>query len=238
MGGMGATDSLLELCGIEPSSRVLDVGSGPGATGCLISDRYGARVDGIDISKVMVAKSQDRARRLGVGDRVTFRVADVFDLPFDDETFDVALVESVLTLLPRDKSQAIAEMVRVLKTGGRLDANEAILDPKAPPEVLAAAAEHPAVHGYFTAESLRALFEGAGLEVLHQSQAKSVEAPGAIIQLGCRGLLSFDFRAYPKILLQLLRDKCFRESARIDDMLTKQSKEYMGYVLIVGEKSV
>ena len=172
MGGTAATDVLLEWCGITQSSRVLDVGSGPGATGCLIAERYGARVDCVDISEVMVGKAQERARRLGVEDKVSFRVANATDLPFDDRTFDVALVESVLTPLPGDKHQAVAEMVRVLKPGGRLGANEAILDPAAPPEVLEAAARHPAVHGYFTADSLRALFEGAGLGVLHIRESK------------------------------------------------------------------
>jgi hypothetical protein len=92
------------------------------------------------------------------------------------------------------------------------------------------------VHGYFTPDSLRALFEGSGLEVTYLDEAKGVEAPSAVKQLGCRGLLSFLFRAYPKIVLQLLRDKRFREASRIDDKLTKQSKEYMGYALIVGQK--
>jgi hypothetical protein len=49
-------------------------------------------------------------------------------------------------------------------------------------------------------------------------------------------LLSFMIRVYPKILLKLLHDARFRKASSIDDRITKQGKQYMGYTLIVGQK--
>ncbi len=43
-------------------------------------------------------------------------------------------------------------------------------------------------------------------------------------------------RAYPKILLRLLRDARIRKAGKIDDQMTKQGQEYMAYALIVAEK--
>jgi hypothetical protein len=63
-----------------------------------------------------------------------------------------------------------------------------------------------------------------------------MEAPNALQQFGCGGLLSFVFRVYPKILRKLPRDACFRRASKIDDEVTKRGKEHMGYTLIVGEK--
>jgi ubiquinone/menaquinone biosynthesis C-methylase UbiE len=236
LGGQDATHALLDMCRLDATSRVLDVGCGPGNTACLIAEQYGARVHGIDISEVMIAKAKERARRQGLMDKVEFRVGDAFQLPFEDDWFDVVIVESVLTPLPGDKKQALAEIVRVIRPGGRIGANESTVDPSAPPELLALFAEHPAIHGYFTSQTLRSLFEESGLQVIQMTETKNVETPSVLKGMGLRGLLSFMIRVYPKVLLKLLRDARFRKAAGIDDKITKRSKQYMGYTLIVGQK--
>jgi ubiquinone/menaquinone biosynthesis C-methylase UbiE len=236
MGGQDATHALLHLCQLDATSRVLDVGCGPGNTACLIAEQYGSRVLGIDISEVMIAKAEERARRQGLLDKVEFRVADAFELPFEDDRFDAVIVESVLTPLPGDKKQALTEMVRVVRAGGRIGVNESTVDPSAPPEFLALFAEHPAIHGYFTPQTLRSLFEESGLQVVQMTEVKNVDAPSPLKQMGLSGLLSFMIWVYPKILLKLLRDARFRKASRIDDRITKQGKQYMGYTLIVGQK--
>ncbi len=96
--------------------------------------------------------------------------------------------------------------------------------------------EHPAIYGYFTPQTLRSLFEQSGLQVVGMMEAHYVDNPKALKDMGLRGVLSFMIRAYPKILLQLLRDARIRQAGRVDDQVTKRGKEYMGYVLIVGQK--
>jgi ubiquinone/menaquinone biosynthesis C-methylase UbiE len=236
MGGQDATRTLLEMCQIDGAKRILDVGCGAGHTACLIAETFGARVHGIDISEVMISKARERATRVGLTDRVEFRTADAYQLPFGDGHFDVVLIESVLTPLPGDKMQALKEMMRVLRPGGIIGANESVVAPDAPPEMLAAFARHPATYGHFTAQTLRELFEKAGLQEIHVVEAVNVDAPSPAKMMGLRGFLSFMIRAYPKILLTLLRDARFREAARIDDQITKRGKQYMGYALIVGWK--
>jgi ubiquinone/menaquinone biosynthesis C-methylase UbiE len=236
LGGQDATRMLLDACQVGATSRVLDVGCGSGNTACLIAEQYGSPVHGIDLSEVMIAKAEERARRRGLLDRVEFQVADVFRLPFEDDAFDVAIVESVLIPLPGDKKEALAEMIRVVRPGGRIGANETTVDPSAPPEFLALFAEHPAIYGHFTPQTLLRLFEESGLQVVHAAEAKSVEAPGALKQLGVGGFLSFMIRVYPRILVRLLRDARFRKASRIDEEVTKRGKQYMGYTLIVGRK--
>ncbi len=236
MGGPEATRVLLDMCQLDATSHVLDVGCGAGTTACLIAEQHGSRVQGIDISEVMIAKAQEQARRQRVMDRVEFRVADVCQLPFEASSFDVVIFESVLTPLPGDKRQALAEMVRVVRPGGRIGANEGIVAPSAPPELLALFAEHPAIYRYFTPHTLRRSFEESGLHVVQMVEAKATETPGLLQGMGLRGVLSFMIRVYPKILLKLLGDARFREAHRIDEQVTKRLKQYMGYALIVGQK--
>jgi len=236
MGGQPATQKLLGMCQLEATNQLLDVGCGGGNTACLIAEQYDSLVQGIDISEVMIAKANERRRRLGLEAKVDFRVADVFELPFEDNSFDLVVVESVLTPLPGDKMKAFLEMVRVVRPGGRIAVNESTVDPSAPDEWLALLNVHPAIHGYFTPRTLRDLFEEAGLQVVDMFEAQYVETPQALKDMGLLGVLSFMIKAYPKILLQMLRDKQIREASRIDDEITKHGKEYMGYALIVGKK--
>jgi arsenite methyltransferase len=237
LGGKDATQRLLGVCQLGVTSQVLDVGCGGGNTACFIAEQYGSHVKGIDISGVMIASAKERARRRGLEDKVDFRVADVFELPFEDESFDVVILESVLTPLPGDKNEALREVVRVVRTGGLIGVNESTVDPSAPEEWLALLDEHPAIYGYFTPQKLRTLFERSNLHVVDMFEAQYVDTPQALKEMGILGVLSFMIRAYPKILLQLLRDKRIREAGRIDDQITKRGKEYMGYVLIVGQKA-
>jgi len=51
LGGVGATEELIELCHIGEGKHVLDVGCGVGVTPCFIAKRYGCRVVGVDISE-------------------------------------------------------------------------------------------------------------------------------------------------------------------------------------------
>jgi ubiquinone/menaquinone biosynthesis C-methylase UbiE len=236
VGGGQATEALLGLCAIEAGSRVLDVGCGGGNTACQIAAAYGARVEGIDLSEVMVGQARARAKRLGLAGRVTFRQGSILDLPYEEGSFDLALVESVLVPLPGDAGQAVREMARVVRPGGRVAANEGTIDPGAPADLQALFAEHPAIHAYFTPESLRALFEGAGLEVTHLKEVRQGEAPSPLRGLGLGQILSFMVRVYPRIVLKLLRDPRFRRASQVDKEVTTRGKEYMGYALIVGRK--
>jgi SAM-dependent methyltransferase len=235
-GGLDATRELLQMCGLEATSRVLDVGCGSGNSACLIAEDYGSKVYGIDVSQVMVAKAKERAQRQGLSDRLEFRVADVHDLPFDDNWFDVVIIESVLTPMPGDKKQALREIVRVTRPGGRVGANEGTVDPGTPSEIMALVAEHPAFHGHFTPEALRGLFEGSGLDVIEIKEVRDVDIPQAVKGIGLGSLLKFMIQVYPKVVLRLIRDPQIRAAHKIDDELTKKGKEHLGHVLIAGQK--
>ncbi|MDF1556573.1 MAG: class I SAM-dependent methyltransferase [ANME-2 cluster archaeon] len=119
-GGLDATKELVELCHIDENKIVLVIGCGSGISACKIVKIYGCRIVGIDISKGMVEQSNRRAQKQELADRIEFRVADAQDLPFEDNTFDAAISESV-TAFPEDKAKALSEYVRVVKKGGTSD---------------------------------------------------------------------------------------------------------------------
>ncbi len=123
LGGLVATEELIELCHIGGSKYVLDVGCGAGVTPSYIAKRCGSKVVGVDISEGMIDRSREKAKREGVADRTEFRVADAQDLPFEDDLFDAVITESV-TSFPENKQRAVNEYVRVTKPGGYVGLNE------------------------------------------------------------------------------------------------------------------
>lgn len=102
-----------------PYRSALDIGCGTGFFSLnLVSAGVLAR-DGVavsDISPGMVEAAQRNAAALGLS--VEGRVADAETLPFADASFDVVVGHAVLHHLP-DVEQALREVLRVLKPGGR-----------------------------------------------------------------------------------------------------------------------
>ncbi|MHB8959385.1 MAG: class I SAM-dependent methyltransferase [Candidatus Limnocylindrales bacterium] len=131
LGGLPATRRLLSLCHLTEAHEVLEVGCGIGVGPTHTARTHGCRVVGVDCSPRMIDWACDRAREQGVEDRVSLLVADVLDLPFEDDRFDVVLAESVLAFVV-DKERARAEMVRVTKPGGYVGLNEGFLVTETP----------------------------------------------------------------------------------------------------------
>jgi ubiquinone/menaquinone biosynthesis C-methylase UbiE len=99
----------------QATGDVLEVAVGTG----LNLGHYPAdvRLTGIDLSPGMLAKARHRADQLGR--RVELRTADAEHLPFPDASFDTVVCTYSLCGIP-DERQALAEMARVLRPGGRL----------------------------------------------------------------------------------------------------------------------
>jgi ubiquinone/menaquinone biosynthesis C-methylase UbiE len=235
LGGRNATKELLSFCQVDETTYILDVGCGSGTTACEIAKEYQARVMGIDFSESMIKKAIERAKKEKVEDKVDFRVQDVFEMPFSDHTFDVAISESVLTPLPGEKINAMREIVRVLRLNGIYGINESIVDFEPSPEILELLDKHPAINGFFTASNLKQLVENSGLTIIEFKEYSEL-APTTLRDIGFRNLLSFMLFKYPKVVWKLLRDGRFRRAQKVDDKINKHLKEHGGYVLLVGQR--
>jgi len=239
IGGLEATEVILELCHISKGMYVLDVGCGAGITPVFIAKRYGCRVVGVDISEGMVKRSKESIKRERVTDRVEFRVADAQDLPFDDNSFDAVITESV-TAFPEDKQKAVNEYVRVTKSGGYVGLNESTwLKVPPPPELVAWASQDLGANVKpLTSSEWVGLLEAAGLrEMVVRTYEINVqeEARGIYRRYGCRGMLGIMFR----MLSLYARSPAYRKfvkEVRKNGVTPKNLDEYFGYGLYVGRK--
>jgi SAM-dependent methyltransferase len=132
---------LVEVAGLEPTSDVLDVGCGIGRiarplAGFLTSGAYA----GFDVDATGIAWCRARYPARFRFDRADLRNARYhptgagsareYRFPYDDHSFDVAVMTSVLTHLTElEAERYLAEARRVLRPGGRLLATFFLLDP-------------------------------------------------------------------------------------------------------------
>ncbi len=111
---------VLSMLALEPGEHVLDVGVGPGLLAAEMAAEVGAggRVCGIDVSDSMLTLAASRAAD---PDAATLELAPggAEEIPYDDGSFDVVVTTQVLEYVP-DVPRALAEIHRVLKSGGRV----------------------------------------------------------------------------------------------------------------------
>lgn len=99
------------------SKRVLDVATGTGDVAFEIRKAGVSEVVGLDVSTGMIDEARRKARK--GGDGVSFVVGDGMNLPFADGSFDAVTISFGLRNMP-DYAEAVREMARVLKPGGKL----------------------------------------------------------------------------------------------------------------------
>jgi ubiquinone/menaquinone biosynthesis C-methylase UbiE len=110
---------LVDLAGVTPADRVLDVGCGPGYLTALAAEAAapGGSSVGIDPSVPMI----DQARRLRGTANCSFEVGRAEALDAPDGAFDVVVSSLAVHHIPEAvRATAFAEMFRVLRPGGRV----------------------------------------------------------------------------------------------------------------------
>lgn len=109
----------LRRAGLRPGMRFLDVAAGSGALS-IPAARLGARVLATDLSPAMLERLEARAGEEGLS--IETRVMDGHRLELEDDSFDMAGSQFGVMLFP-DMPRGIAEMARVVKSGGRVLVN-------------------------------------------------------------------------------------------------------------------
>jgi len=109
---------------LETGMRLLDVGCGPGSITLELARLVSpGRVVGLDIVEDILAAGRTAARLAGTTN-VTFETADLYDLPHQDDSFDVVYAHQVLQHLT-DPVGALREMRRVATDGGAVAVRDA-----------------------------------------------------------------------------------------------------------------
>lgn len=146
----------LGMLEVTPTDRVLEIGFGNGKVLANIAQQASAGVAvGLDISEAMVEQATGRFRRLIRQGRMEIRQGSIDAMPLPDASVDRLFTVNTIYFWP-DPTQALAEIYRVLKPGGRA--------------VIAFRSRHAVAHlpwtrhGFtlYEAEEVKPLLEAAG----------------------------------------------------------------------------
>jgi SAM-dependent methyltransferase len=99
---------------LTPGMKVLDCGCGPGAISVGLAEAVGpaGHVTGVDFGESQIAVAKARSTP-----NLTFRVGSVYELPFEDSTFDLVFSHALFEHLA-DPIRGVAEIRRILRPGG------------------------------------------------------------------------------------------------------------------------
>jgi len=167
---------------LRPGDRVLDLGSGAGNDAFIARHEVGetGHVIGVDMTPDMITRARSNAGKLGFGN-VEFRLGEIEHLPVETGSVDVIISNCVLNLLP-EKAPAFAEMLRVLRPGGRFCVSDIVATGELPPAIRQAAALYVGcVAGALPETTYLALIGAAGFSDIDIAQARVIELPDAIV---------------------------------------------------------
>jgi SAM-dependent methyltransferase len=162
--GLAATAELANLAVITADMSVLDVGSGVGGPARFLAATYGCEVTGVDLSEPFVEAARYLTARTGLDDKVSFEAGSALALPFEDGSFDAALLQHVAMNIA-DRPLLYHEIRRVLKPGAKFATFDVVLN-GGDPHYPVPWAKTPGESFLLTAEATCEAIEAAGFGTL------------------------------------------------------------------------
>jgi len=117
-GGKAMATEMISRLALAPDSRVLDVGCGLGGSAFVMATGYGLHVDGIDLSKNMLAIAYSKLEIYGLSKRVNFELLDCLELTRVDY-YDAVYSRDVFLHI-HDKARLFSVLEASLRPGGKL----------------------------------------------------------------------------------------------------------------------
>jgi len=117
-GGYAMAVELIENLDLATNSRVLDIGCGLGGSAFVMASEFDLTVDGIDLSKNMLAIANEKLTAHGLSDRIDFEWGDCLQLDRPGY-YDAAYSRDVFLHI-EDKARLFSVLEKLLRPGGQL----------------------------------------------------------------------------------------------------------------------
>jgi ubiquinone/menaquinone biosynthesis C-methylase UbiE len=114
--------SIIQSLNLPLSSKGIDIGCGIGSNTMLLTTAVGqsGHVTGVDLSEEFLAHARQSAIGRNLSHQSDFQKASMYNLPFDDNSFDWSWSMDCAGYAPGDKQSVFREMARVVKPGGEV----------------------------------------------------------------------------------------------------------------------
>ena len=229
-GGLGLTNKLGRMMGLQPGDMVADLASARGASAQALSRVFRCHVLGVEFGAAAVRHANDVAPATG---RAHFVRGDAECLPLRSGAFDAAVCECSMSLI-NNKAQTVSEAARLLRPGGRFGLSDVTIEAGSlPPELEGELGQVLCMTSALTADGYAALLEDGGFAVTER-----LDASGEIVKV----LDEVETKLAAFLAFQRMGGAPSREGhlerspqlvAKVRDMV---NAEDFGYWLFIGEK--
>jgi ubiquinone/menaquinone biosynthesis C-methylase UbiE len=115
-------DRVLAVSGLAHGWRVIDIGCGPATMALHLADRYGAQVEAVDRSAIMLDLAKERLKAHPARDRVSFHQAESMDYLATAYPCDLLVSVGAGVLVPdaQDNAAQLKALAQAVKPGGRI----------------------------------------------------------------------------------------------------------------------
>lgn len=163
------------MADLHEGERVLDLGSGGGIDVLLSARRVGptGKAYGLDMTEEMLALALENQQKAGATD-VEFLKGTIEAIPLPANTIDVVISNCVINL-STNKPAVFAEMIRVLKPGGRIGISDVVADDTLTPDQRAERGDYVGcIAGALSFAEYRQGLEAAGFTNIELSPTHAV----------------------------------------------------------------
>ena len=169
-GGLGLTNQLGRLMGLEPGNVVADLASARGESAQALGRVFRCDVLGVEFGAEAVRHAHDATPSKS---RARFVRGDAENLPLKTSAFDAAVCECSMSLF-MNKPRAVAETARLLKPGGKFGLSDVTIEPGAlPPELEGDLGQVLCMTSALTADGYVDLLEDGGFAVTERLDASA-----------------------------------------------------------------
>lgn len=136
--GKKATVILIDKLNLKAGEKILEIGCGTAGTLVEICSKYKVNLFGVDVLEEMYVQAKKRIKFVGYNGRINLTKININEKPpFEDNFFDKVYCESVIGFQKEpDIKFILDEIYRILKSGGKFIANEAIWKKNAPQDTI------------------------------------------------------------------------------------------------------
>lgn len=172
-----------EFAGIKEGDTVIDLGSGAGNDVFIARSIVGenGKVIGLDFTEEMLEKANHNNAKLGYKN-VEFKLGEIEQMPFENETADVVVSNCVLNLVP-DKHKAFSEIHRILKPGAHFCVSDIVIKGELNPELKKSAAMYAGcISGALQQDEYLGIIEQTGFINVEIKKTKRIDLPDELLK--------------------------------------------------------